>query len=226
MDGRYRWKIQGDDLGLKPRAWPLGYLTGIVEVMSAWNGWYHCTGSTYGAWLRGDPRGWRSRKHHEHCDGDYKNPPPEGQHDRQHEQSKGLMKRRRVVLTPEQREVACREFVKALIEREVEVGPFCVGSRHWHGMLRFRDTERHRGQNRDANRLIGQAKGKSAREMSRAGVIATGGVWAAKCRVRPVKDDQHHANVSKYIPDHAKKGAAVYVPPMAKPGASAPGSSS
>ncbi|MEO6435033.1 MAG: hypothetical protein ABIP55_04635, partial [Tepidisphaeraceae bacterium] len=121
------------------------------------------------------------------------------------------MKRQRVVLTPEQRKVACREFVKALIEREVEVATFCVGAKHWHGILRFRDPEKHRGQNRDANLLIGQAKGKSAREMSRSGVITQGGVWAAKCRVRPIHDATHFANVSTYIPNHAKKGAAIFV---------------
>jgi hypothetical protein len=133
------------------------------------------------------------------------------------------MKRQRVVLTPEQREFACREFVHALKERDVEVGEFCVGAKHWHGRLRFRDPVQHRGQNRDATLLIGQAKGKCAREMSRAGVIAAGGVWAARCRVRPIKNGYQNANVSKYIPDHAKKGAAVYVSPPAKPGALAPG---
>jgi hypothetical protein len=191
--------------------------------MSAWNGWYHCTGSTYGTWLRGDPRGWRSRFHHEHVDGDYQKPPPKGKYDREHERSKRLMKRERVVLTFDQREFACREFVKALIEREVEVSTFCVGAKHWHGLLRFRDPIKHRGKNRDANTLIGQAKGKSAREMSRAGVAPSGGIWAAKGRNRPIHDDQHYANVSTYIPDHVKKGAAIYIPPMAKPGALAPG---
>src|SRR5687768_11144958 len=111
----------------------------MVSDMGAWNGWYHCTGSTYGAWLRGDDRGWRSRKHHEDVEGDYKKPPPRGKHACELEQSRRLMKRQRVVLSPEQREFACREFVKALMEREVEVGPFCVGAKHWHGKLRFRD---------------------------------------------------------------------------------------
>jgi hypothetical protein len=133
------------------------------------------------------------------------------------------MKRQRVELTPKQREFACREFVKALLERDVEVGEFCVGKKHWHGRLRFRDPERHHGQNRDAIALIGQAKGKSAFEMSRSKIIARGGVWAARCRVRPVKNQYHNANVSKYIPNHAKKGAAIYVSPPAKPGALAPG---
>ena len=35
---------------------------------SAWNGWYHVTGGTYGTWLRGDGRGWRDRKHRTHVD--------------------------------------------------------------------------------------------------------------------------------------------------------------
>jgi hypothetical protein len=52
--------------------------------------------------------------------------------------------------------------------------------------------------------------------MSRSGVIAKGGVWAAKCRVRPIKNGPHYSNVSRYIPDHAKKGAAVYVPPQSR----------
>ena len=125
------------------------------------------------------------------------------------------MKRQRVKLTPEQRMVACGEFVKALLERDVEVATFCVGAKHWHGLLRFRDPERHRGQNRDAHRLIGQAKGKVSREMSRAGIVAQGGVWAARCRVRPIKNQYHYANVAKYIPDHAKKAlrfTPLYLP--------------
>src|SRR6187200_2543057 len=37
--------------------------------------WFHITTHTYGAWLYGDPRGFRSRHHREHVEGDYKNPP-------------------------------------------------------------------------------------------------------------------------------------------------------
>jgi hypothetical protein len=134
------------------------------------------------------------------------------------------MKRDRVVLKREQRVAACELFVDALIEREVEVIAFCVGAKHWHGLLRFRDPDRHRHVNRDAHRLIGQAKGKSAFLLSKASLVEPGGVWAARCRVRPVKNAFHLDNVAKYIPDHAKKGAAIYVSPAhAKPGASAPG---
>lgn len=41
------------------------------ESVEPWNSWYHVTIHVYGSWLRGDPRGWRSRHHREHADGDY-----------------------------------------------------------------------------------------------------------------------------------------------------------
>jgi hypothetical protein len=83
---------------------------------------------------------------------------------------------------------------------------------------------RHRGQNRDAQVVIGQAKGRCAREMSRAGVALAGVIWAKRCRVRPVKDRAHQLKIASYIPAHAKKGAAVIMlPKPAQPGASAPG---
>ena len=40
--------------------------------------WYHLIFTTYGAWLPGDPRGFRTRHHREHVEGDYRNPPPPG----------------------------------------------------------------------------------------------------------------------------------------------------
>src|SRR5687768_17438019 len=58
-----------------------------------WNDWYHVTVHVYGSWLRGDPKGWRSRHHREHCEGDYRNPPPTGKYDHLYELSKSLMKR-------------------------------------------------------------------------------------------------------------------------------------
>ena len=38
--------------------------------------WYHCVSTTYGAWLYGDARGFRTRHHRRHVDGDYKHRPP------------------------------------------------------------------------------------------------------------------------------------------------------
>jgi hypothetical protein len=38
--------------------------------------WIHFVETVYGAWLYGDTRGFRTRHHREHVEGDYKNPPP------------------------------------------------------------------------------------------------------------------------------------------------------
>jgi hypothetical protein len=42
-----------------------------------WNNWYHCMFHTYGAWLPGDHRGFRTRHHKKHIEGDYNHPPEE-----------------------------------------------------------------------------------------------------------------------------------------------------
>jgi len=42
--------------------------------------WHHIIFNTRGSWLTGDPRGFRSRNHRKHSDGDYKQRPPIGQH--------------------------------------------------------------------------------------------------------------------------------------------------
>src|SRR5947209_1503154 len=133
--------------------------------MDPWSNWYHCTGSTYGTWLRGDPRGWRARHHREDVDGDYKHPPPPGAYDRLHQQSKRLMKRQRVVLTPEQREIACRLMVQALLFHNVELVDLCVGAKHWHVLARFRPMGQPLTRDwwkREPRHLMGIAKKRSA----------------------------------------------------------------
>ena len=42
--------------------------------------WRHVIISTRRSWLHGDGRGFRSRGHRIHSSGDYKDPPPEGEH--------------------------------------------------------------------------------------------------------------------------------------------------
>ena len=42
--------------------------------------WRHVVFTTLGSWLPGDPRGFRTREHKVHSSGDYKKPPPNGEH--------------------------------------------------------------------------------------------------------------------------------------------------
>lgn len=179
---------------------------------AGWNGWYHCTGSTYGCWVRGDARGWRSKGHREHVDGDYKRPPAAGKHARVEAESRRLMKRERVVLTPAAREAAVALLAKSLQDDGVEVIAVCVGAKHWHVLARFSPPDApFVTADRRGRRLIGRAKGRSAVAMSKQGLVAPGGVWAARCRIKPVTDRKHQVRVVRYIAEHKKKGAAIRI---------------
>ena len=166
--------------------------------MRPWHNWLHCTGSTYGTWLRGDPRGWRARDHREHVDGDYRNRPASGTYDALHAQSKRLMKRPGVVLEWEACVVAVRSMVEALNYHEVNVADACVGARHWHVLGQFFPTHEDAwrsiemqglSKNRDPRHLMGIAKKESARTLSKLGLVEPGGVWARGCGRRYIRNE-------------------------------------
>ena len=74
--------------------------------------WFHVTTHTYGAWLYGDPRGFRTRHHREHVEGDYKNPPPPGTYAAKYERSKRLLKQDPVRLTQHQQIAGLRDVLR------------------------------------------------------------------------------------------------------------------
>ena len=197
--------------------------------MLAWRNWFHCSGSTYGTWLRGDPRGWRARHHREHVNGDYKNPPPPGTYDGLHEHSKRLMERGEVFLEPLHRVTACRAMAQTLLFHEIELIDLSVSAAHYHLLARFTPVGQERGPGiripglpedkridtyeilkRVARHYVGIAKKNSARTLSDAGLVTAGGVWAARGSIKPIKDRRHQLNVARYIRGHGPEGAAVW----------------
>ena len=110
-------------------------------MSKAWNGWYHVNGNTYGTWLRGDPRGWRTRRHREHVDGDYKHPPAQGTFEAIYERSKSLMTRRAVYLNRTQRQVAGQAMVERLVALGVELLTLSQDASHYHLLARFPDDQ-------------------------------------------------------------------------------------
>src|SRR5438067_2338545 len=52
--------------------------------------WRHVIISTHNAWHPSDPRGFRTKDHKLHSSGDYKNPPPPGEHAGLHSYSKRI----------------------------------------------------------------------------------------------------------------------------------------
>jgi hypothetical protein len=157
--------------------------------MQGWNAWYHVTVHVYGSWLRGDPRGWRSRHHREHVEGDYKHPPPKGKYDNLYELSKWLMKR-----DPIKIEYALRQFIadavaEKLLTDGIQVLIVSLTAKHLHVLARF---PKH-----NSRMQIGYAK-KYATQKLKAHGLAVGfnlelgeGIWAKRSRAEPFRDRAH-----------------------------------
>jgi hypothetical protein len=129
------------------------------------------------------------------------------------------MKRPGIVLSREARVMACRAMGEALLFHMVELIDLCVGARHWHVLARFRPIDPERwdmirstgaSENRDARHLMGIAKKESARALSRADLVAPGGVWAHGCGRRLIQNRAHQVAVARYIRAYATQGAAVW----------------
>jgi hypothetical protein len=179
--------------------------------------WFHRTTHTCGAWLYGDPRGFRTRHHREHVEGDYKDPPPKGKYDWKYQRSKKLLKQPPVVLSREWRPV----IGEALRDRLQELGALLlaisVGGQHVHFQARMPPP--------CPREWTGIAK-KHAWFIARDNGW-TGMLWAKRSKANPVKDRGHQENVFRYILDHAKEGAWVWHfrmrPPTHSPPAAAGG---
>ena len=183
--------------------------------MLPWNHWYHCTGSTYGTWLRGDARGWRARHHREHVDGDYRNPPPAGKYEELYLRSKKSMKRNAVKLNRAQRILACRTMAEALMYHNIELVDLCVSATHFHILARFTPlSDRNKPSanilRQAARRYIGIAKKNCSRILGDSGATDSGGIWAVRGLIQPIKDRSHQLNVVRYIRGHTKEDAAIW----------------
>ena len=185
--------------------------------MPAFNGWYHCMSNTYGTWLPGDPRGFRTRKHREHIEGDYKCPPPKGKYENQHDRAKRLLKRDPVILIPRARPIVVDAIRHAMIEvHQIELLAIAVSAMHLHLLARFaprqKPTDSIRGlRATDPVRyFVGIAKKESAKRLVESGFAERGGVWAKRGKIVAIKDRQHQVHAFQYILDHVDEDAAVW----------------
>jgi hypothetical protein len=109
--------------------------------MGAPHTWFHLTTHTYGAWLYGDPRGFRTRRHREHVEGDYKNPPPPGKYADKSERSKESLKQNPVRLTPEMRAVVGAALRERLVGLGAEVIAVSMSATHAHILAKVPDSK-------------------------------------------------------------------------------------
>ena len=162
--------------------------------------WFHVTFATYGTWLPGDPRGFRTRHHREHVEGDYKSPPPRGRYSERHAQSQSLLVANPVRFTPQERREVLTAIVGRLTDTEATVVAVAVGREHVHIVLKCLPG--------DVRRVVGLAK-KNAwfalRERGRPERI-----WAKRCRAEPIAGRNHQLNAVRYVVRQEETGAAVW----------------
>ncbi len=179
-----------------------------------WNFWYHVGSNTKSTWLHGDPRGFRTRHHREHVEGDYRNPPPEGMHDAKLRRSQALMKTPPVVLMRDQCIVACRTIAEAMDYHRIWFANIAVGPKHFHLLAQFppdRVMRSGRPILDPAMHFTGIAKKEAARRLSSLGMKAEGHTWGRKSHIVPVENEEHFAYLrDQYIPDHVHEGAIVH----------------
>ena len=162
--------------------------------------WVHATVTCYGQWLPGDPRGFRTKRHREHVEGDYKRPPVKDYTGR-HRRSRSLLTQTPVRLTPPHRAVALdmiRERVEFL---NVTPAAIAVAATHVHIYGRFPAGE--------PRKLLGRAKRNATERLREIGLGEK--VWAKRSRCEVVETRGHARNLYAYILRHAEKeGAALY----------------
>ncbi len=168
--------------------------------MSEELGWFHMVASTYGSWLYGDPRGFRTRYHREHVEGDYKAPPPPGQYGNQERRSRESLKQSPVVIPARLREVVGLALLERLRALGALVVCVSVSGQHAHVLAKMPRSE--------PRFWMGEAKKHAWFRLRENGWKTK--LWGKRSKAVPVKDRQHQLNVYGYIMRHAREGAWVW----------------
>ena len=155
---------------------------------------YHITWGTYGSWLPGDPRGFRTRHHRQHVDGDYRNPPPPGTYAGLYAHARRSLSKPPVTIPPDLLEAIGRRCLDQLAKEGARVSGISVAGQHVHVAVECRPD--------GLKQMVGRVK-----KVSSHGVRARipGRLWQEGCRPVAVRDGRHWQNVLAYIAGHAPK---------------------
>ena len=162
--------------------------------------WFHVVLTMYGAWLPGDERGFRTRKHRQHVEGDYKNPPPAGEYQGLSAHSRKSLKHDPAKLAVDHRKIICEALRDRLLGLGAVVASVAVSRTHGHVLVKLPE--------RETRNWIGLAKKHAWHELHETGW--NGKLWAKRPKCEPVGDRQHQLNVYHYILRHEQQGAFVW----------------
>ncbi|MSU80136.1 MAG: hypothetical protein EXS16_18850 [Gemmataceae bacterium] len=151
--------------------------------------WRHIVISTVNSWLPGDPRGFRAEDHKIHSSGDYKNPPPEGEHEGLHRYSRKLSEEA-VIIPKNLLETVGRRIVKKLKEHEHRVLVVSVSITHSHWLVELPDSIP------AIRKIVGQCKTAASHSIRER---LPGRVWGRHGSFKLVDSQEYHRKVYRYI---------------------------
>lgn len=154
--------------------------------------WFHVMWHTYATWLPGDKRGFRDRDHRIHSSGDYKNPPPAGEHAGLHEYAKRVSDDEVVLSTSELRREVCDALIATANGMELRLLAITVCRVHVHLVIELPsdDEARHAALTKlktDASRRV------TNKPASR--------LWARLWKCVYIADESHREDEFHYVRD-------------------------
>jgi len=162
--------------------------------------WYHIIFNTLGSWLPGDPRGFRNRDHRIHSSGDYRNPPPKGEHEGLYRYNRNRS-RACVEIPLSLRSLICDSVREFCGRRSIRVLAVSVSDHHVHLHLQLTNEYR------EVKAIIGKCKTIASLAVRDQ---LPGSIWSRGCDINTIGDASYQRNVFHYITEGQEKGAYVW----------------
>ena len=175
--------------------------------------WRHVIISTRRSWLHGDQRGFRSRGHRIHSSGDYKHPPPAGEHAGLHAYHRGRQKGTAVKIPRRLRGELGLAILRAVSRQGYRILAISVSGKHLHLLV---ELPRDRAV---VKRVVGRWKTTRTPAVRRR---LPGSIWGEGGKYKPVRDRGHQRRAWKYIADEQGSGAWSWCYPNPLPVPPAP----
>jgi REP element-mobilizing transposase RayT len=161
--------------------------------------WRHVIISTRRSWLHGDKRGFRSRGHRIHSSGDYKAPPPDGEHAGLLAYHEKRAKARRVKIPRRLRCEVGAVLLHAMLDLGHRVLAMSVSAKHAHGLVELPRLRR------EAKAIVGRCKCARSARLRKA---MPGSIWGEGGKYKPVKTRRQQVRTFGYITD--EQGPAAW----------------
>jgi REP element-mobilizing transposase RayT len=169
--------------------------------------WRHVIINTHSSWLHGSPMGFRSREHRIHSSGDYRNPPPAGEHERLLEYQ--LARSSPKVLIPEtHRPIIGTALISFFQTANHELLALSVSDLHAHFVVDLPEDLP------AVKAIVGRAKEKASRV---ANIELAGFRWSAGGTYKLVRSDGHLWSSAEYVLTKQGHGAWTWCPKCGEP---------